>query len=266
MSGDEIFALIVSGVLGLIGWSRWLGGLLFLNPSLRGEPARRLAWLAPLGAVAAMLFVLLSWSSHDVRSSALYISFYMAMWFGWIGTLNFLLPYLGLSCRDDVLERGNTAAGLAYSGALLGLTLAFAGGNIGDGPGWWVVIFSAALATATLLLLWIVGNLASNLADTLTIDRDLAAGWRTLGFFVGAGLILGRAVAGNWHSAEQTTADFALKSWPVLILWVVAVAMDILMRPTSQRAVPDRFTCGLLPCLVYVLGGVLVVLLQGWWE
>jgi hypothetical protein len=35
MSGDEILALIVSGVLGLMGWSTWLGGLLRLKPALR---------------------------------------------------------------------------------------------------------------------------------------------------------------------------------------------------------------------------------------
>lgn len=266
MSGDEIFALIVSGVLGLIGWSGWLGGLLFLKPLLRKAPAQRLAWIAPLVSAAAMLFVLLSWSSHDVRSSALYVSFYMAMWFGWIGTSSFLLPFLGLSCRDDVLERGNTAAGIAFGGALLGLTLAFAGGNIGDGPGWWVVIFSAALATATLLLLWVVANSISRIADTITIDRDVAAGWRALGFFVGAGLILGRAVAGNWHSAEQTTSDFVAKGWPVLLLWGIWVATDIFTRPAPSRPTPDRLLCGVVPCMFYVLAGLGAAILQGSWE
>jgi uncharacterized membrane protein YjfL (UPF0719 family) len=265
MSGDEVFALIVSGVLGLIGWGAWLGGLLFLKPRLRGAPARRLAWLAPAVSAAAMLFVLLSWSSHDVRSSGVYISFYMAMWFGWVGTLNFLLPYLGLSCRDDVLERGNTAAGIAYGGALLGLTLTFAGGNIGDGPGWWVVFFSAALATAALLLLWIVGCSISRVADSLTIDRDVATGLRTLGFFVGAGLILGRAVAGNWHSAEQTTKDFLANGWPVLALWGVAVGLDLYLRPTPSRPAPDRWWCGAVPGLIYVLAGLGAVILRGPW-
>jgi hypothetical protein len=40
------------------------------------------------------------------------------------------------------LEHGNPAAG-----AILGLTLAFARGNIGNGPGWWVVVFSAGMST-----------------------------------------------------------------------------------------------------------------------
>lgn len=266
MSGDEVFALIVSGVLGLIGWSRWLGGLLFLKPLFRNVAAQRLAWLAPLVAAAAMLFVLLKWSSHDVRSSALYTSFYLAMWFGWLGTLNFLLPYLGLSCRDDVLERGNTAAGIAYGGALLGLTLAFAGGNIGDGPGWWVVIYSAGLATATLLVLWVIGSSISRLADTISIDRDVAAGLRAMGFFVGAGLILGRAVAGNWHSAEQTTSDFVAKGWPVLLLWGIAVATDVFTRPSPSRPAPDRLWYGVVPCLIYLLVSLGAVIRQGWWE
>jgi len=213
-----------------------------------------------------MLFVLFQWSSHDVRSSPLYISFYLVMWFGWIGALNFLLPFVGLSCRDDVLERGNAAAGLAFGGALLGLTFAFAGGNVGEGPGWWVVIFSAGLATAALLLLWVVGDAISHAADAITIDRDSAAAWRALGFFAGAGLILGRAVAGNWHSTGQTVADFVAKAWPVLMLWGVAVGMDVFTRPTPLRPAPDRLLCGVVPCLFYLVASVGVVIRQGWWQ
>ena len=103
MSGDEIVALFVSGVLGMIGWGAWVGNLCCLKPLPGRIRSRLLASLTPLLSSLAMLFVLLKWSSHDVRSSALYISFYMTMWFGWTGTLNLLLPYIGLSCRDDVL-------------------------------------------------------------------------------------------------------------------------------------------------------------------
>lgn len=266
MSGDELFALIISFVVGGLGWKLWIEGLLTLKPEFRRSTTQLLATLTPLLSAAAMLFVLLKWSAHDVRSSVVYTGFYLAMWFGWSGVMNFLLGIVGLSCRDDVLERGNPAAGLAVSGAMLGLTLAFAGGNIGDGPGWWVVIFSAGLATATMLGLWITGNFLSRVADAITIDRDVAAGWRAWGFFVGAGLILGRAVAGDWHSGGQTITDFITKGWWVLILWGIAVGLDVLARPTPQQPAPNRILCGLLPGLLYLAMSVGVVLAQGAWE
>ena len=179
--------------------------------------------------------------------------------------LDRLLPYVGLLCRDDALERGNTAAGLASSGALTGLTLAFAGGNIGTGPGWWVVLFCAGLATAALLLLWMVGNGISRTEEAITIDRDLAAGWRALGFFVGGGLIVGRAVAGDWSSVGGTLRDFARQGWMVVVLTAVSVAVDQLTRPTPEKPAPNVFLHGLLPCLLYLAVGIVTVMRLGSW-
>ena len=39
--------------------------------------------------------------------------------------------FCGLSVRDDAIERQNIAASCGISGALIGVTLCFAGGNIG---------------------------------------------------------------------------------------------------------------------------------------
>ncbi len=266
MSGDELFALLVSLALGGFGWKLWIEGLLTLKPEFRRSSTRLLATVTPLLSAAVVFFVLRQWAAHDVRSSGVYTGFYLAMWFGWTGAMNFLLGIVGLSCRDDVLERGNPAAGLAVSGAMIGLTVAFAGGNIGDGPGWWVVIFSAGMASATMLGLWIAGNFLSRVADAITIDRDVAAGWRTWGFFVGTGLIVGRAVAGDWHSGGQTVVDFIAKGWWALVLWAIAVGLDVLMRPTPEKPAPNRILCGLLPGLLYLAASVVVVLRQGTWR
>src|SRR6185437_2368144 len=137
MSGDEIFALIGSGVLGIVGWQAWLIGLFCLNGLSRKAAPQFLGVVAPVASGLALLFVLCKWSSHDVRNDPLYIFFYMMMGFGWAGLWNTILPYAGLSFRDDALERDNDAAALAISGSLLGTVFAFAGANIGDGPGWW---------------------------------------------------------------------------------------------------------------------------------
>lgn len=266
MSGDEIIALIGSIFLGFVGWRTWLGGLFFLGNLSRKPATQFLGWVSPVLAGAAVLFVLCRWSSHDVRDDRLYIFFYMAMGFGWTGLWNLALPYAGLSFVDDALERNNTAAGVAMSGGLFGVALAFAGGNIGNGPGWWVVAFCAVMATAALLLLWMINGEITRSTEAITVDRDMATGWRTAGFFVGGGLILGRAVAGDWHSTQETVNDFIAKGWPVLILWGILLALDIIGRPTPQRPVPNQWLFGVLPALLLVLIGIADVIKQGPWQ
>jgi uncharacterized membrane protein YjfL (UPF0719 family) len=265
MSGDEVFALIFCVVIGLFGWLRWLVGLMTVKPLVFSRGTRELAILTPLCSAGIMLFVLCFWAAHDVRSDLTYILFYLAMWFGWTGALLLCLALFGLNSRDDWFERQNPAAALACGGALVGVSLAFAGGNIGDGPGWWVVVFSSGLATATLLLLWMLGNAFSHVEEAVTIDRDSAAGWRVLGFFVGGGLVVGRAAAGNWISATTTFTDFLTKGWPVLLLWAAAVGMDVMLRPSPASPTRPAIACGLLPALLLIVLGLTAAVQQGAW-
>lgn len=265
MSGDEVLALIVCLVVGVVGWWPWLSGLLCLRGFAWRPGNKPHAILWPLVSAAAVLFVLFRWSAHDVRGDPTYIFFYFAMWFGWVGALVRLLPYLGLSARDDLLERQNPAVGLAVGGSVLGGSLAFAGGNIGDGPGWWVVVFSGVLSTGSMLLMWVIGNLITHVEEVLSVDRDLAAGWRTFGFFVGAGLILGRAVAGDWQSGPDTMHDFIKNGWLVIFVWGLAVAMDVALRPTPSSPARPPLLCGFLPALFLILMGLLFALAQGTW-
>lgn len=262
MSGDELLALVFSALAAVWGWSRWAPAW------WRTHPRRRVvvpivAWVGPWLCVALLYFVLARWAAHDVRDSTLYTVFYLTMGVGWTGLLLLLLPFFGLDWRDDVVERANPAAALAVTGALLGGMLAFAGGNIGDGPGWWVVVFSGGLATGALLLLWVLANAQSHVADLVTLDRDLAAGWRASGFFVGAGMVLGRAAAGDWHSALQTTLDFLKLGWPALVLCEATVVMNVLARPTPHRPRPDPWLLGAGPALLCVGLGLLVVWFAG---
>jgi hypothetical protein len=69
-------------------------------------------------------------------------------------------------------------------GALLAVTLCYAGGNVGDVPGWWVVILSAALSTGTLLVAWLTLTGTAPIVDAVTVDRDPAAGLRLGAFLV----------------------------------------------------------------------------------
>src|SRR4029453_10538043 len=149
-------------------------------------------------------------SAHDVRDDPTYLFMYVLLGAAWVGVWIRLLAMTGVSKRDDVVERSNSSAALAVAGATLGITLCYAGGNIGDGPGWWVVVFSAALATLALFAAWLLLGFASGVSDAVTVDRDPAAGLRLAAFLIGCGLILGRAVAGDWESAAATVREFAI--------------------------------------------------------
>jgi hypothetical protein len=142
---------------------------------------------------------------------------------------------------------------------LLGGTYCFAGGNVGDGPGWWVVLFSGLLSTMSLLFLWWLLNAGTRVADKLSIDRDPAAGVRVAGFFAGAGLILGRAVAGDWFSAGQTVHDFVRMAWPAAVLTVVAIVLE---RSTTVNLAGTRLSscrASWLPGVAYVVAGVVTL-------
>ncbi len=263
MDTYEIWALTTFVVTSILIWVAWYQRIAAF--ALRCSP-RRERWLlmvAPLVCGGLLWIVLRRWSSSDVRNDWAYLGLYMALGSAWVGLGAELLPYLGLSPRDDVLERRNRAAGIAITGALLGLTFCFAGGNVGDGPGWWVVVFCAALATAVYLLLWIALDRFTGLADSISIDRDTAAGLRLAGFFLGTGLILGRAGAGNWVSASGTLADFVRLGWPVLPFWALVAVLERGLRPSATEPARPVLRDGWFPALLYAAAGLLVLLHAG---
>ncbi len=265
MSEDEVFALIVSVIASLVCWVIWYRDCLFV--ARFGNPTSCRTRLSSMPVVCLGLFYLSLrlWASHDVRDSFTYLGFYTVMGMAWVGVFQKLLPWFGLCARDDVVERGNSAAATAIAGALIGLTLCFTGGNMGDGPGWWVVVFSGGLSTVAFFAAWMLVARATGLVDTITIERDSGAGVRTAAFFVAAGLILGRAVAGDWVSAGATMEDFAILAWPVVLLVAIVIPIERKLKP--------RFHVGgalespaLMPAALYLGLAVTVLVVAGFWK
>lgn len=167
--------------------------------------------------------------------------------------------------RDDAVERRNPAAGLALVGALGGVTLCFAGANVGNGPGWWVVAFAAALSTAGLMLAWLLVESGHGVSETITIERDRTTGLRFGCFLTACGLLLGRAVAGDWVSAVQTVEDFGRLAWPVLILTTIEMVIGLRSRPRPQHPETPLLEAGLIPSVIYLGGAFWYVWTRGWW-
>jgi hypothetical protein len=253
MSPDETIVTVASVVLGPVLWFAWLlrrSGLRTLRPERAGT--------GPLaGALAlctGLLFIVLkTWASFDVVDDPRYVFMYLVLGLAWLRLAALAFPFVGLSVRDDVLERGNGAALTTAIGGLVAVTLCYAGANIGNGPGWWVVVFSAALATGTLLLAWLALGQITGAADAVTIDRDPAAGLRLGAFLVASGLVLGRAVAGDWASAAATVADFLVVIPALVPMLIVAVVVERLARPTPQRPHAPFVPLGVAPATLYVV-------------
>ena len=260
MSGDEVLVLLVSLAATLAFWGAWVHQHVVAAPMHGSRSRPGLAIGMPLVCAVVLFSILRTVASFDVRDSVPYTFLYMLLGAAWVGAAIRLSSALGISARDDVRERRNDAAALALGGAMLGITLAFAGGNIGDGPGWWVVVFSAALATVLLFVHWVVLDEASGIVDAITIDRDTASGFRLAGFLVAQGLILGRAVAGDWTSAAATVRDAAILGWPSLLLLAFAVLVERSFRPTPQRPKLPVPAYGIFPAAAYLVAAIAVVL------
>ncbi len=263
MSDDEVFVTIASLALTAIAWGVW-----YVQPRRVRAHRRRVAgrWLldvAPLLSAAVLFLVLKGAAADDVRNDSAYMTLYFLLGMAWVGVSLRCLPLLGLSVRDDVLERGNAGASYAVAGAMLAITLCYAGGNVGNGPGWWVVVFSAALATAALFVAWFLFESMAWISDVITIDRDTSAGIRLGGLLVACGAIFGRAVAGDWVSAAATVGDFASVAWFALVLVALAALVERAARPTPERPTSPTFAFGLVPAVLYIVAAVWQVVSLG---
>jgi uncharacterized membrane protein YjfL (UPF0719 family) len=268
MSPDEIVLTMVSLVLAAIGWGAWYRRP-FMVATGRGtapgahREARALLVAVPVAAAAVVVMTLETVSSFDVRGDSRYVAMYFALGMAWLALAAGCFPLLGISTRDDVLERGNASAAYVVAGALLGAAFCYAGGNIGDGPGWWVVLIAAGLATLSLFLVWLLLERLSHVSDAVTIDRDRAAGIRLAAFLIAAGAILGRAVAGDWISLDATIRDFLQVAQPILPLLVMAALIERVARPTASAPEPSVGAYGAAPAALYLSAAALHLLWLG---
>ena len=263
MSDGEIGVTIVSVIVTFMAWSNWFLRILQVAPWSRTAAPRSLLLSAPLVAGTLLFASLRTLSAHDVRDDPVYLGMYAVMGAAWVALALFALPLVGMSTRDDVLERENVPAALVVAGALFGVTCCFIGGNIGDGPGWWVVVFSAGLATLSLFLCWFLLELLGRVSDSVTIDRDPASGIRVAAFLIACGLVFGRGAAGTWVSSADTVRDFAVLSGPMFLILVAAIAVERVARPTPERPAPSLWVAGVLPALVYLHAAILLLLRAG---
>ncbi len=257
LSGDEVFVLLASGVVSLVLWISWLRVGLSVR-ALRRSPGDSLVWFSGAASVLLIWGVLRAWASWDVRDSRLYLGFYVALGIAVTGLALIALDKLGLSLRDECLERTNVAARVTVSGALLGFAAAYAGANIGDGPGWWVVVFCAFLSMGSLLLGWVALARIAHAGETIVVERDPAAALRLAVWFVSTGILQGRAVAGDWAGAAGAVRDFLRHSGAGCALLLTAILIERAFVSDKSRRL--GFVSVVLPAIIYLCFALLTLL------
>ena len=232
MSGSEIFIGAASLALTALFFYKWYRFI--LGSFSAGKPAIPIAMgLLPLVVLVILSRALQSLAAVDVTGG--WELFYILIGFAWLYlSLQLLFVLFDLSWLDDALWRNNPAAAITVIGAGLGITLTYAGANIGDGPGWWCVFFAGGLGWIVWMGLAALANRVAHVFHRITVERDIACAVRTGCYLLASGLILGRACAGDWTSYPQTVVEFA-DGWPVLPLAAVFILVEMIILRMQNR-------------------------------
>ncbi|MBL0921023.1 MAG: hypothetical protein IBJ10_02710 [Phycisphaerales bacterium] len=266
MGGDEVFAMVVAMLLGMSLYGVRLYFLTELHPMTASRRLRVAAMLVTPILALALGILVNALAAADVRGDLRYVLLFTAIGVAWVEVLMLVAPpLLGILSPKEAVERRAAPSIIVHAGASAALAIAYLGGNLGDGPGWWVVLLSAALSSGALLAIWALIEAVDRRSEAVTIDRDAATAIRLSGALIAASLVLGRAVAGTWQSAANLLADFITLGWPAFVLLVAEPALHAVFRPTPKAPRPSVLTAGILPACAYIALAAWLVVRYGWW-
>jgi hypothetical protein len=219
-----------------------------------------------IGGLSFIAAALHFWGAAEIRQDSGEVVFLTIAAAGWLFITTKLFSWFGLSLRDDAAERKNISALIALCGALIAVGLLYAGGSIGEGPSYMNNVFSVGLAAIGFFALWIVLEIVGKVSISITEERDMASGLRLCGFLLALGLVLGRAVAGDWHSESATVRDAFHDGWPAILIGLLATVIELFARPNRQHPFRPWPAFGLFPALFYVGLAILWLWHLGPWE
>ncbi len=177
----------------------------------------------------------------------------------------YIFKWMGIGLQEDVVERKSTGALVTLGAATIAVALIYCGGSMGEGLFYMENVFSVGLALAGFFIIWILLEVGGKISMSIAEERDLASGIRFGGFLLAVGLILARAVAGDWHSESATVHDFFRDGWPAAVVFGVALVAELLARPNRHLRVPPWPLFGLMPALLYLaIAGVWLWHLGAW--
>ncbi|WP_035368961.1 hypothetical protein [Acholeplasma hippikon] len=181
-------------------------------------------------------YILLSnLASFDVVGSEYYIFYYLMMGIAYIYIhIVVLYNFLGLSMIDDVFNNSNRAAFLTIGSSLLGLSVMFAAANIGDGPGFWTVIFADFLGLVAYVVIMYIYDRFTRTLEHIQSDHNMQKGIRYSVFVLCLSSILAYGVQGDWTSFSYTVVEF-FHAWPALILLILGLVLENVFRLNDEK-------------------------------
>ncbi len=223
-SGDEVFFLVIASILTLFAVARYYAPLIRTSPMVSPPSRHKLLALVPLLCLSIVLIVLATASDPaTVRGHEDYMTLFIVGAVPWVVFPAIFGGFFGISFRDDAIERRNTPAAIALTGAMLGFTCCYAGSNIGSGDTIWTTIVPALLSAVALFICWFLVELIARASETITIERREPAAWILGGFLTLAGVNFGWAMTGDWKSLDATMTDFFHRAWPTALLMILTI-------------------------------------------
>jgi hypothetical protein len=263
MSDDEIILFGICGFFALAAWGRWYFQITRVHCLRSSKGIKSILSIAPMSVMLFLHLVMMVAASHDVQDNLKYQMFYDVMGVAWVGIGVSLTPIVGFYMREDAIERRNRPACAVFVGVLFGLAFCFAGANIGDGPGYGVVLLCAGCATGVWFLGWIFLEVAGRVSESVSIERDAASGARVMGFLMASGIILGRGAAGDWLTHETFWKDFLHYVMLYAVLLAGAALIEIVVRPRPRHDVPSLAFSGVIPFVIFMAYAAYLVIRSG---
>lgn len=238
---------------------KWYRPVLSIWPKERAKAGRFTLGLLPVAAFFIILFILITMASFDVVG--IWVVFYIILGIVWVYGCAFLFEYfLDFHWFDDVIHHDNKAAIFPAIGGFIGFVLIYAGANIGDGPGWWVVFIAGGLGLIIWLGIAMIINKYSEVSEKITVERDMGCGIRFGAYLLASGLILARASGGDWTSMGATLVEF-LAGWPVIPLAALALFVEKSQARIVQDGESSHMTVSIFWGSVYIIFAVIVLLM-----
>jgi len=251
VDGGELLVALVSGVIAAIYWWTWIG--VALRTTLLVRPGTRIiALLTSLFASAAIvLATLLTLADPVVREDVGYIILFMAIAALTLTVTTAMAALLGASAINDAIRQPNPVAACVVAGIWLGTAICVSGSNVGRGDTIGTTLGPLVMAVATLLVLWGAFGITTRATYLAIAGRDWGTGLRLFALPIAWGLILGRAVAGDWESTPRTLYDFVVDGWPAGALFGAALLVETFLRP-SRGQPKSPIGTSLLIAIVYL--------------
>ena len=268
MSVDEAIIFTFCLITSAMFFWQWYRRLSLMWPPDRNALAKFVFRALPAAAFVIVFFPLIDWASFDVVVSFTFVIFYILMGYMFIHLgLSFMGLLFDISWADDAINNGNKAAVPAVAGGFIALAVIYSGSNVGDGPGWWCVVFACGLGFAAWFLLGVIFHKITGVFERVTIERDIGCGIRLGCYFIASGIILARASAGDWTSFGMTVVEF-MDGWIVLPLAALMAAAELLVYKPKAKTddsrgiahLPSSIICGAafiviaILCVMYVIG------------